>query len=88
MPSSLEYCSNCGKKLKVTLGESGEIVDSARKEASEDKNIGKCPKCGTEASLPKKKWKMPGRSVMLEIGLFDCPKCHKQFRAVLSKKNI
>jgi hypothetical protein len=54
----------------------------------------KCPKCGTEVSSPKKKWTMAGRpdksgkKMQLEIGLFDCPKCHKPFRVVLSQKKV
>ena len=56
--------------------------------------MAKCPKCGTEVSSPKKKWTMAGRpdkagkKMQLEIGLFDCPKCHKPFRVVLSKRKI
>jgi hypothetical protein len=29
-----------------------------------------------------------GKRTQLEIGLFDCPKCKKSFREVLSKKMI
>ncbi|HDI12177.1 chorismate-binding protein [Candidatus Bathyarchaeota archaeon] len=56
--------------------------------------MAKCPNCGTEVKKPRKKWKMAGRPdrkgkrTQLEIGLFDCPKCKKAFRAVLSKKKI
>ena len=56
--------------------------------------MAKCPKCGTAVSSPKKKWTMAGRPdksgkrTQLEIGLFDCPKCKKPFREVLSKKKI
>jgi uncharacterized protein (UPF0212 family) len=56
--------------------------------------MAKCPKCGTLVSTPKKTWKMAGRPdktgkrMQLEIGLFDCPKCKKPFREVLSKKKI
>jgi len=56
--------------------------------------MAKCPKCGTAVSSPKKKWTMAGRPdksgkrMQLEIGLFDCPKCKKPFREVLSKKKI
>lgn len=56
--------------------------------------MGKCKKCGTVVSSPKKKWTMAGRPskagkrTQLEIGLFDCPKCKKPFREVLSKKTI
>jgi uncharacterized protein (UPF0212 family) len=56
--------------------------------------MAKCPKCGTNVSKPRKKWKMAGRPdrqgkrMQLEIGLFDCPKCKKAFRTVLSKKKI
>ncbi len=55
--------------------------------------MAKCPKCGSEGSL-RKKWKMAGRpdktgrKMELEIGLFDCPKCHKAFRVVLNKRKI
>jgi uncharacterized protein (UPF0212 family) len=56
--------------------------------------MAKCPKCGTEVSSPKKKWIMAGRPdktgkrIQIEIGLFDCPKCKKPFRVVLSKQKI
>jgi len=56
--------------------------------------MAKCPKCNTEVSKPRKTWKMAGRPdrtgkrMQLEIGLFDCPKCKKTFREVLSKKKI
>ncbi len=56
--------------------------------------MAKCPKCGTKVSKPRKTWKMAGRPdksgkrMQLEIGLFDCPKCKKTFREVLSKKKI
>ena len=55
---------------------------------------GKFKECGTVVSSPKKKWIMAGRPskagkrTQLEIGLFDCPKCKKAFREVLSKKMI
>jgi uncharacterized protein (UPF0212 family) len=29
-----------------------------------------------------------GKRIQLEIGLYDCPKCHNHFREVLSKKKI
>jgi DNA-directed RNA polymerase subunit RPC12/RpoP len=56
--------------------------------------MGKCPKCGTEVSKPKKTWKMAGRPdkagkrMQLEIGLYECAKCGNVFREVLSKKKI
>jgi len=56
--------------------------------------MAKCPKCGMEVSKPRKTWKMAGRPdksgkrLQLEIGLYDCPKCHKAFRKTLSKKKI
>jgi len=58
------------------------------------KIMGKCPKCGTPVATPRKKWTMAGRPdksgkrMQLEIGLFDCPKCKKPFREVLSKKKV
>jgi len=56
--------------------------------------MAKCPKCGGEVSNPRKKWTMAGRpdkmgkKMQLEIGLFDCPRCKKPFRVVLSKRKI
>jgi len=56
--------------------------------------MAKCPKCGADASKPKKTWKMAGRPdkqgkrMQLEIGLYECPKGHGTFREVLSKKKI
>jgi len=42
--------------------------------------MGKCKKCGTVVTSPRKKWTMAGRlskagkRTQLEIGLFDCSK--------------
>ena len=61
---------------------------------TEENEMAKCPKCGTEVAKPKKTWKMAGRPdkagkrMQLEIGLYECPKCSKVFREVLSKKKI
>ena len=61
---------------------------------TEEKQMAKCPKCGADSSKPKKTWKMAGRPdkqgkrMQLEIGLYECPKCHGTFREVLSKKKI
>jgi len=55
--------------------------------------MAKCPKCGGEVAIARKRWKMAGRPdktgkrVQLEIGIFDCPRCGP-FRAVLSKQKI
>jgi hypothetical protein len=54
----------------------------------------KCPKCGGNVANPRKSWKMAGRPdrtgkrTELTVGLFDCPKCDKSFRAVLHKRKI
>ena len=56
--------------------------------------MAKCIKCGAEVGSPKKRWKMTGRPdktgkrMQLEIGLFECPKCHTKFRVALSKQKI
>jgi hypothetical protein len=56
--------------------------------------MAKCPGCGSEVSTPRKKWTMAGRpdrtgmKTELTIGLFDCPRCKKAFRKVLSKRKI
>jgi len=58
------------------------------------KQMGKCPKCGTEVAKPKKTWKMAGRPdktgkrMQLEIGLYECTKCGNTFREVLSKQKV
>jgi DNA-directed RNA polymerase subunit RPC12/RpoP len=60
----------------------------------EEIELPKCPKCGADVPKPKKSWKMAGRPdkagkrMELEIGLYECQKCHKQFREVLSKRKI
>jgi DNA-directed RNA polymerase subunit RPC12/RpoP len=54
--------------------------------------MAKCPKCGTEVAQMSKKWTMAGRPdksgkrMRLEIGLYECPRCHKTFRNMLNKK--
>jgi uncharacterized protein with PIN domain len=59
-----------------------------------ENKMAKCPKCSIEVSKPKKTWKMAGRPdkagkrMQLEIGLYECPKCNKVFREVLSKQKI
>jgi len=56
--------------------------------------MAKCPSCGTDVYSPRKKWTMAGRpdktgkKTELTIGLFDCPRCKKAFRNVLSKRKI
>jgi len=56
--------------------------------------MAKCPKCGGEVATPRKSWKMAGRPdktgkrVQLQIGIYDCHRCNKPFRAVLSKQKI
>jgi endogenous inhibitor of DNA gyrase (YacG/DUF329 family) len=79
------HANRARSSLEVEDEEIAEKEES-EKEAHEDRNIGKCPKCGTEVSSPKKKWTMAGRLEMLEIGLFDCPTCKKPFREILNKK--
>lgn len=47
-----------------------------------------CPKCGTEAGTPLKKWSISSRKTMkardkpsVIMGIFDCPDCKARFRA-------
>jgi hypothetical protein len=69
------------KELTRSYVDSEEIAEA-------DRNIGKCPECETVVRTPMKTWTMTGGLEKLELGLFDCPKCHKPFRVVLSKKKI
>jgi Zn finger protein HypA/HybF involved in hydrogenase expression len=70
------------------------IRNHAQDNITEENLMAKCPKCGAEVAKPKKTWKMAGRPdkqgkrMQLEIGLYECPKCHATFREVLSKKKI
>jgi len=54
--------------------------------------MAKCPNCGTNVKKPRKDWELPGRPnkkgerLVLRIGLFDCPKCKKAFRAVIGRR--
>jgi len=58
------------------------------------RNVAKCPKCGSDIAVARKSWMMAGRPdkagkrLQMEIGLFDCPRCKKPFRVVLSKRKI
>jgi len=69
-------------------------VKAWKQQHGEKIKMAKCPKCSTEVSKPKKTWKMAGRPdkagkrMQLEIGLYECPKCGKVFREVLSKQKI
>ena len=53
-----------------------------------------CPKCGIEVVNPIKTWSMVGRPsktgerFRLAIGLYECPRCERKFRAVLGKERI
>ena len=53
-----------------------------------------CPKCGIEVVNPVKTWSMVGRPsktgerFKLTIGLYECPRCERKFRAVLGKERI
>lgn len=44
--------------------------------------------------VARKSWRMAGRPdkmgrrLQMELGIFDCPRCRKPFRAVLSKRKI
>ena len=56
--------------------------------------MAECPKCGTEVVNPVKTWSMVGRPskkgerFKLTIGLYECPRCERRFRAVLGTERI
>ena len=56
--------------------------------------MAECPTCGTEVASPLKTWSMVGRPsktgerFKLTLGLFECPRCERKFRAVLGKEMI
>jgi len=58
------------------------------------RKLSECPKCGTEVDSPLKTWSMIGKPsktgdrFKLTIGLFECPRCERRFRAVLGKEGI
>lgn len=53
-----------------------------------------CPKCGIEVANSFKTWSMisrpskTGERFKLTLGLFECPRCERRFRAVLGKERI
>jgi uncharacterized protein with PIN domain len=84
-------------KRKISIGKLWKLFYPIRVNHginTEEKEMAKCPKCGTEVVKPKKTWKMAGRPdkagkrMQLEIGLYECPKCGNVFREVLSKQKI
>ena len=56
--------------------------------------MAECPTCGTEVASLLKTWSMVGRPsktgerFKLTLGLFECPRCERKFRAVLGKEMI
>jgi len=55
--------------------------------------MAKCPYDGTEVKHPTKTWTMTGKPmggkrVKLTNGIFHCPTCNKNFRAVIKKEII
>ena len=56
--------------------------------------MAECPKCGAEVPNPLKTWSMVGRPskkgerFKLTIGLYECPRCERKFRAVVGKERI
>ncbi|MFP3220442.1 MAG: chorismate-binding protein [Candidatus Marsarchaeota archaeon] len=55
--------------------------------------MAKCPYDGTEVPTPTKTWVMigkplGGKRVKLTNGIFHCPTCGRNFRAVISKEII
>ena len=68
-------------------------VKRGKKEKAEKTNLATCPKCKTIV-VASKTWNMTtrpsktGKRTQMEIGLFDCPKCGKTFRRMLSKKDV
>ncbi|MCD6446335.1 hypothetical protein J7L49_06075 [Candidatus Bathyarchaeota archaeon] len=54
-----------------------------------------CPKCGTPVEKPYKTWELvapfPDKKMRITVtvfGMFECPKCGKKFRAVVSKAKL
>ena len=54
-----------------------------------------CPSCGTEVEKPYKTWHLmapfPDKQMRITVtvmGMFECPKCGKKFRGVVSKAKL
>ena len=50
--------------------------------------MAKCPKCGTEVTIPVKTWSFPSRRPAKAdkgklTGIFECPHCRARFRAAV-----
>ena len=55
----------------------------------------RCPECGAEVGKPYRTWQLtapfPDKKMRITItimGMFQCPKCGKRFRAVVSKVKV
>ncbi|RLI16975.1 chromatin protein Cren7 [Candidatus Bathyarchaeota archaeon] len=54
-----------------------------------------CPECGTPAKEPYKTWELvapfPDKKMRITVtifGMYECPKCSKIFRGVVSKAKL
>ena len=54
-----------------------------------------CPECGTPAKDPYKTWELiapfPDSKMRITVtvfGMFECPKCGKKFKGVVSKAKL
>ena len=69
------------------------VVKRGKKAKAEKTSLATCPKCKNIVAASKT-WTMTtrpsktGKRTKMEIGLFDCAKCGKTFRRVLSKKEV
>lgn len=68
-------------------------VTRGKKAKAEKVDLATCPKCKNIVAASKT-WTMTtrpsstGKRTEMKIGLFDCAKCGKTFRRVLSKKDV
>ncbi|MEM0058027.1 MAG: chromatin protein Cren7 [Candidatus Bathyarchaeia archaeon] len=54
-----------------------------------------CPECGTEVKDPYKTWELIApfpdkkmRITMTVFGMYECPKCGKKFKGIVSKVKL
>lgn len=83
----------CGIAVWLVFSITTLAIKRTKKEKPEKVDLATCPKCRNIIAANKtlRMTTRPdetGKHTQMEIGLFDCPKCDKTFRRVVSKQEL